>query len=157
MNVSKYLFIGFGLLDELTLAVISLGSIAVVLTTAGTVSALLKVIIVAGMLPGIMSATFLMLMINLSKKEREVVILRVLGTKKKDILFAFVEHACFLGLVGTIVGILGGFGISSLIEPQATMETALASLFACLSASLVGGAIAGRTVWEIKIAEVIRE
>ncbi len=157
MNVSRYVFVAVNSLDLLTVGVVALASMATITTLSGPDSIVAKVLTVVGLLPGILGVTLLTLLVNLARKDREVAVLRVLGVKRTDILMAFTQRAFLLGLAGACTGILAGMGIAIVMSVQVGIEMAALALLVCLGASLVGGAFAGKTVWQLQIAEVMRE
>ena len=157
MNVSRYVFVAVDSLDLLTVGVVALASMATITTLSGADSIVAKVLTVVGLLPGILGATLLTLLVNLARKDREVAVLRVLGVKRTDILMAFTQRAFLLGLAGACTGVLAGIGIAIVMSVKVGMEMAALALLVCLGASLVGGAFAGKTVWQLQIAEVMRE
>ncbi len=144
-------------MDILTLGVVALASMATIVTLCGADSILAKVLTVVGLLPGILGVTLFTLLINLARKGREVAVLRVLGAKRMDILVAFTQRAFLLGLAGAFTGILVGIGISIVTSVPVGIENATVALVVCLGASLLGGAFAGKTIWQLQIAEVMRE
>lgn len=68
------------------------------------------VFIVGGI--GIMNVLF----VSVKERTNEIGILKALGSSKRDILLEFLFEACFMSLIGSILGVLVAFGITPVIE-----------------------------------------
>lgn len=68
------------------------------------------VFIVGGI--GIMNVLF----VSVKERTNEIGILKALGCSKRDILLEFLFEACFMSLIGSILGVLVAFGITPVIE-----------------------------------------
>lgn len=68
------------------------------------------VFIVGGI--GIMNVLF----VSVKERTNEIGILKALGCSKKDILMEFLMEACFMSLIGAVLGVLIALGITPVIE-----------------------------------------
>lgn len=68
------------------------------------------VFIVGGI--GIMNVLF----VSVKERTNEIGILKALGCSKKDILMEFLLEACFMSLIGAVLGVLIALGITPIIE-----------------------------------------
>lgn len=68
------------------------------------------VFIVGGI--GIMNVLF----VSVKERTKEIGILKAIGCTKKDILIEFLLEACFISILGGILGVLLSFGITSIVE-----------------------------------------
>lgn len=65
------------------------------------------VFIVGGI--GIMNVLF----VSVKERTKEIGILKAIGCTKKDILIEFLLEACFISILGGILGVLLSFGITA--------------------------------------------
>lgn len=68
------------------------------------------VFIVGGI--GIMNVLF----VSVKERTKEIGILKAIGCTQKDILIEFLMEACFISILGGILGVLLSFGITSIVE-----------------------------------------
>mgnify|MGYP000720131499 CR=1 FL=1 len=68
------------------------------------------VFIVGGI--GIMNVLF----VSVKERTKEIGILKAIGCTKKDILIEFLMEACFISILGGILGVLLSFGITPIVE-----------------------------------------
>ena len=61
---------------------------------------------------GIMNVLF----VSVKERTNEIGILKAIGCSKRDILLEFLLEACFMSLIGSILGVLIAFGITPVIE-----------------------------------------
>lgn len=74
--------------------------------------------------------------VSVSERKREIGIRRAIGAKPSNILIQFLLEAAFITLLGGILGILLGWGISSLISAFSPMEAFVSAKAALMSASV---------------------
>ena len=86
------------------------------------------------------------------ERTREIGIMKAIGAQNKDILSIFLIESGLLGLVGGVMGVIFGFGVSKLIEYIAVQQLgtkllqAAAPLYliiGCLAFAFLTGAISG--------------
>ena len=70
------------------------------------------VFIVGGI--GIMNVLF----VSVKERTNEIGILKALGCSKRDILLEFLMEACFMSLIGAILGVLLALGITPVVERE---------------------------------------
>ncbi len=82
------------------------------------------------------------------ERTKEIGTMKAIGAQNKDIILIFITESALLGLLGGIIGVLIGFGISSLISNIATQELGTTLLqtsapiylfIGCLAFSLIVG------------------
>jgi lipoprotein-releasing system permease protein len=56
------------------------------------------------------------LIMNVMEKSREIAILKAIGATNKSIMAIFMFQGLFIGLIGTTIGVLGGFGLGYLLN-----------------------------------------
>jgi lipoprotein-releasing system permease protein len=56
------------------------------------------------------------LIMNVMEKSREIAILKAIGATNKSIMAIFMFQGLFIGLIGTVIGVLGGFGLGYLLN-----------------------------------------
>ncbi|PKL52540.1 MAG: lipoprotein-releasing system transmembrane subunit LolC [Nitrospira bacterium HGW-Nitrospira-1] len=56
------------------------------------------------------------LIMNVIEKSREIAILKAIGATNKSIMAIFIIQGLFIGLIGTTTGVLGGFGLSYILN-----------------------------------------
>ena len=54
--------------------------------------------------------------ISVLERTKEIGILKAIGCTKKDILIEFLLEACFISILGGILGVLLSFGITPIVE-----------------------------------------
>ncbi|MEM3112846.1 MAG: FtsX-like permease family protein [Candidatus Pacearchaeota archaeon] len=86
------------------------------------------------------------------ERTKEIGIMKAIGAKNQDILFIFLIESGLLGLVGGIIGVILGYGISKSIEYIAfyqlgttllSVSSPLWLVFSCLAFAFFTGVIAG--------------
>ncbi len=55
------------------------------------------------------------LVMNVMEKEREIAILKAMGTTNRSIMRIFILQGLIIGLIGTVIGIIGGYGLGYVI------------------------------------------
>jgi len=56
------------------------------------------------------------LIMNVIEKSREIAILKAIGATNKAIMSIFIFQGLFIGLIGTTIGVLGGFGLGYILN-----------------------------------------
>jgi lipoprotein-releasing system permease protein len=56
------------------------------------------------------------LIMNVIEKSREIAILKAIGATNKSIMAIFIMQGLFIGIIGTTIGVLGGFGLSYVLN-----------------------------------------
>ncbi|HIJ59219.1 MAG TPA: lipoprotein-releasing ABC transporter permease subunit [Nitrospirae bacterium] len=56
------------------------------------------------------------LMMNVMEKQKEIAILKAMGSANKGIMMIFMLQGLIIGLIGTTIGVIGGYGLSKLIN-----------------------------------------
>ncbi|MBI5102001.1 MAG: lipoprotein-releasing ABC transporter permease subunit [Nitrospirae bacterium] len=56
------------------------------------------------------------LIMNVLEKSREIAILKAIGAKNSGIMAVFMLQGLFIGLIGTVIGLIGGYGLGYLIN-----------------------------------------
>lgn len=156
MNISKYLFGPFTPHEALTLAVTTLGPFSVLISVEAVLHTISRIIVVSGALAGVFGTVLLAMLLRITSRKQEVVILRVLGAKRRDILNAILLRSIALGALGVGLGV--GFGLISnhLLQAVTQYEIVWFAALSGLAASLSAGAVAGASMWQLKMSEVIR-
>lgn len=96
------------------------------------------VFIVGGI--GIMNVLF----VSVKERTKEIGILKALGCQKKDILLEFLLEACFISILGGILGILFSFIITPIVGSfQVRVELSVVGALLSLGFSVVTGTIFG--------------
>lgn len=96
------------------------------------------VFIVGGI--GIMNVLF----VSVKERTKEIGILKAIGCTKKDILIEFLLEACFISILGGILGVLLSFGITPVVEhfdvrvELSVFGAALAVIFAVFTGTVFG-------------------
>ena len=96
------------------------------------------VFIVGGI--GIMNVLF----VSVKERTKEIGILKAIGCTKKDILLEFLLEACFISILGGILGVLLSFGITPVVEhfdvrvELSVFGAALAVVFAVFTGTVFG-------------------
>ena len=96
------------------------------------------VFIVGGI--GIMNVLF----VSVKERTKEIGILKAIGCTKKDILIEFLLEACFISILGGILGVLLSFGITPIVEyfdvrvELSVVGAVLAVLFAIFTGTVFG-------------------
>lgn len=85
------------------------------------------------------------MLVSVSERTKEIGIRKAIGAKRKSILLQFLIEAVVLSMIGGLMGILLGLGISKLLEVFATMTisyspsvTLIAFLFSCAIGIIFG-------------------
>lgn len=106
--------------------------------TALLVSMAVIVFIVGGI--GIMNVLF----VSVKERTKEIGILKAIGCHKKDILLEFLLEACFISILGGMLGVAGSFGITPLIETfDVRVELSVMGAFLAVLFSVVTGTAFG--------------
>jgi lipoprotein-releasing system permease protein len=56
------------------------------------------------------------LIMNVMEKSREIAILKAIGATNRSIMAIFILQGLFIGIIGTTVGVLGGFGLGYILN-----------------------------------------
>lgn len=56
------------------------------------------------------------LMMNVIEKEKEIAILKTMGATNTSIMFVFMFQGLIIGIVGTVMGLAGGYGLSHILN-----------------------------------------
>lgn len=85
------------------------------------------------------------MLVSVSERTKEIGIRKAIGAKRKSIMLQFLIEAVVLSMIGGLIGILFGFGISKLLEILASMTisyslnvTLIAFLFSCAIGIIFG-------------------
>jgi putative ABC transport system permease protein len=103
--------------------------------TSGTMTLLLGAIAGISLLVGGIGVMNIML-VSVLERTREIGIRKALGAKERDIWSQFLIEAAFLTLAGGIVGIIGGGGVSWLIDKLGVVSTVVTSDIVILAVSV---------------------
>jgi putative ABC transport system permease protein len=103
--------------------------------TSGTMTLLLGAIAGISLLVGGIGVMNIML-VSVLERTREIGILKALGAKERDIWSQFLIEAAFLTLAGGIIGIIGGWGVSWLIDTMGVTSTVVTSDIVILAVSV---------------------
>lgn len=96
------------------------------------------VFIVGGI--GIMNVLF----VSVKERTNEIGILKALGCSKKDILMEFLMEACFMSLIGAVLGVLIALGITPVVESfQVRVELSVSGAVLSLAFGVITGTIFG--------------
>jgi putative ABC transport system permease protein len=61
------------------------------------------------------------MLVTVVERTKEIGLRKAVGARKKDILTQFLVESLFIGLVGGVIGILVGAGISAIIKSVASL------------------------------------
>lgn len=96
------------------------------------------VFIVGGI--GIMNVLF----VSVKERTNEIGILKALGCSQKDILLEFLLEACFMSLIGAVLGVLIALGITPIVESfSVRVELSLSGGLLSLAFGVITGTIFG--------------
>lgn len=96
------------------------------------------VFIVGGI--GIMNVLF----VSVKERTNEIGILKALGCSKRDILLEFLLEACFMSLIGAILGVLLALGITPIVESLSVrVELSVSGEVLSLAFGVITGTIFG--------------
>lgn len=56
------------------------------------------------------------LIMNVMEKSREIAILKAIGATNRSVMAIFILQGLFIGIIGTTVGVLGGFGLGYILN-----------------------------------------
>jgi len=73
------------------------------------------------------------------ERTREIGVMKAIGARNKDVMLMFLVESGFLGLVGGIIGILIGMGISKVVEIGANTAFGPGTIYASYSPFLIVG------------------
>jgi putative ABC transport system permease protein len=73
------------------------------------------------------------------ERTREIGVMKAIGARNKDVMFLFLIESGFLGLVGGIIGIVIGMGISKIVEIGANTAFGPGTIYASYSPFLIIG------------------
>jgi putative ABC transport system permease protein len=90
--------------------------------TIGTLTLLLGAIAAISLLVGGIGVMNIML-VSVLERTREIGIRKALGARERDIWIQFLLEAAFLSLAGGIIGVIGGWGVSYLINRIGVLTT----------------------------------
>jgi putative ABC transport system permease protein len=103
--------------------------------TSGTMTLLLGAIAGISLLVGGIGVMNIML-VSVLERTREIGILKALGAKERDIWSQFLIEAACLTLAGGIIGIIGGWGVSWLIDKMGVTSTVVTSDIVIMAVSV---------------------
>lgn len=83
------------------------------------------------------------MLVSVTERTREIGLRKALGARKKDILKQFLLEAVMLSVVGGVVGIILGVGISIIVSKFFVSEVTYWSIFLAFSFSVLVGIIFG--------------
>jgi putative ABC transport system permease protein len=116
--------------------IMSMSDIVETLSEAsGTMTLLLGAIAGISLLVGGIGVMNIML-VSVLERTREIGIRKALGAKERDIWSQFLIEAAFLTLAGGIIGIIGGWGVSWLIDKMGVTSTVITSDIVILAVSV---------------------
>ena len=96
------------------------------------------VFIVGGI--GIMNVLF----VSVKERTNEIGILKALGCSKRDILLEFLFEACFMSLIGAVLGVLLALGITPIVESLSVrVELSVSGAVLSLAFGVITGTIFG--------------
>lgn len=80
------------------------------------------------------------LMLSVKERTKEIGILKSMGCSKKDILLEFLLEACFISIIGGVIGVTVGFLIKPIVESfgVSVVPSAFGGILAVVFASLTG-------------------
>jgi putative ABC transport system permease protein len=114
----------------------SMSDIVATLTeTTGTMTLLLGAIAGISLLVGGIGVMNIML-VSVLERTREIGIRKALGAKERDIWMQFLIEASFLTLAGGIIGVVGGWGVSWLLNKMDVVSTIVTSDIVVLAVSV---------------------
>ncbi len=126
-----------GVEDDFTL--ISMEEIASIMSEAvGTMTLLLGAIAAISLLVGGIGVMNIML-VSVLERTREIGIRKALGAREHDIWIQFLIEAAFLTLAGGIIGIILGWGVSSVVSRMGLMTTLVTADIVILAVSVSVG------------------
>jgi putative ABC transport system permease protein len=103
--------------------------------TSGTMTLLLGAIAGISLLVGGIGVMNIML-VSVLERTREIGIRKALGARERDIWSQFLIEAASLTLAGGIIGIIGGWGVSWLIDKMGVISTVVTSDIVILAVSV---------------------
>jgi putative ABC transport system permease protein len=109
--------------------------VATLSETSGTMTLLLGAIAGISLLVGGIGVMNIML-VSVLERTREIGIRKALGAKERDIWSQFLIEASFLTLAGGFIGIIGGWGVSLLIDKMGVVSTVVTSDIVILAVSV---------------------
>jgi putative ABC transport system permease protein len=107
------------------------------------------------------------MLVSVTERTHEIGLRKALGARKKDILVQFLTESILLSLVGGIIGILLGWGLSILIgviatamnfafNPQVSMDAVLLATLFSMSVGLVFGLYPANRAASLQPVEALR-
>lgn len=89
---------------------------------------------------GIMNVLF----VSVKERTNEIGIFKALGSSKRDILMEFLFEACFMSLIGAILGVMLALGITPIIESfKVRIELSVSGALLSLGFGVLTGTIFG--------------
>lgn len=127
----------------------------------GIVSAVLLVVAVITLVVGGIGIVNILL-VSVTERIREIGVRKALGARKRDIIIQFITESIMLtgigGILGIIMGILGGFIISSLIEipPVVNIKVIILAFLGSVGLGLLFGVYPAKRAADLDPIESLR-
>jgi putative ABC transport system permease protein len=127
----------------------------------GIISAVLLVIAVITLIVGGIGIVNILL-VSVTERIREIGVRKALGARKKDIIIQFITESIMLtglsGLIGILMGILGGFVISSLIKipPVVNVKVIVLAFLGSIALGLLFGVYPAKRAADLDPIESLR-
>ncbi len=160
MDISKYLFSPFSVSEGLvTFQIVVSTAAALVLGSSGSIGWSLLLLSVGGLFVGVFLVTMFLISLQVTRKTKEMAIIRALGAKQSGLLRLFLQRVAVLTLASSLAGTLVGYCIASLsVECSLlSIETAVATMAVFFVSSFGGGFAATKKLSGLAIGEVLRQ